>query len=228
MMNDRKLFLIAALALMLGAGLWLTGCESDTVAPHDDTPELTSQDVAYQAAAMGVAAGHVLPQLVEFSGTDKNEYSYTFPSGSDVNGTIHFDFRNGSADGTPAPYNTATWGRLYTAPDESVNVAIGYGGGIDIDFDIFATLTQSPDTATLLAGSGGTFTSGDYTASFSFDGLVVVAGGSYPVDGSMSFVSGGFTMTVTFDGSSTAVISFNGENSWYINLEDGSITPYGG
>jgi len=87
-MMNKKIYLLAALMLMLGLGLWLTGCESDTVAPHDETPELTSEDVAYQSAAMGVATSQVLPQLVEYEDNDKNEYSYTFPAGSDVTGTV--------------------------------------------------------------------------------------------------------------------------------------------
>jgi len=223
-MMNKKIYLLAALMLMLGLGLWLTGCESDTVAPHDETPELTSEDVAYQSAAMGVATSQVLPQLVEYEDNDKNEYSYTFPAGSDVTGTVHFDFRNGGPTGDPAPYDTATWGRLYTLSGETVSVEIGYGGSIDLEFDITATLSQDPDSAT--CSGGGTFTSGDYSATFTFDALVVVEGASYPTGGSMTFVSGEYTMTVTFDGSSVAVISYNGENMWNINLVDGSISDY--
>ena len=227
-MMNKKIYLLAALMLMLGLGLWLTGCESDTVAPHDETPALTEEDAAYQAAAMASAAGQFLPQLVEYNGSDKNEYSYTFPAEGDVSGTIYFDFRNGGADGTPAPYNTANWGSLFTAADEEISFAVGYGGSIDLKFSIFADITRDPDTATLLEGSGGTFTSGAYSATFSFADLVVVRDGDYPASGSMSFVSGGFTLTVTFDGTNIAVASLSGGASWSVNLDDATITPIGG
>lgn len=224
-MKNKKILWLASLTLMLAVGLWLTGCESDTVAPHDETPELTSEDVAYQAAAMASAAGQFLPQLVEFSGSDKNEYSYTFPAGGDVTGTIQFDFRTGGSGGDPAPYDTADWGRLFTAAGENISFAVGLGGSIDLKFSIVADITRDPDTATLLEGSGGTFTSGDYGAVFSFADLVVVRDGDYPASGSMTFVSGNFSITVTFDGSNIAVATLNDSLSWSVNLDDASITP---
>ena len=227
MMNSSKYYRLVALALLLGAGMWLAGCESDTVAPHDETPELTSEDVAYQAAAMGAAAGQFLPQLVEFSGNDKNEYSYTFPAGSDISGTIQFDFRTGGADGSPATYSAADWGKLFTAPGENISFAVGAGGSIDLKFSIVADITRDPDTATLLEGSGGTFTAGDYGAVFSFADLVVVRDGDYPAAGTMVFVSGNYSMTLTFDGTNIAVVTFNGAAAWTVNLDDATIEPIG-
>ncbi len=224
-MTNKKIYLLACLALLLGAGLWLTGCESDTVAPHDELPEVSSEDAAYQAAAMASAAGQFLPQLVEYNGTDKNEYSYTFPGDSAVSGTILFDFRMGSADGAPAPYDTATWGKIYTDAGENISFAVGLGGSIDLKFSIAADITRDPDTATLLEGSGGTFTSGDYTAVFSFADLVVIRDGDYPAAGSMTFLSGNYSVTVTFDGSNIAVLTIVDGSSWSVNLDDGSITP---
>jgi len=222
-MMNKKIYLLAALMLMLGLGLWLAGCESDTVAPHDETPALTQEDATYQAAAMASASGRFLPQLVEFDGSDKNEYSYQFPTGGDITGTIYFDFRNGGAEGAPAPYNTANWGHLFTAADEEISFAVGIGGSIDLKFSIFADITRDPDTATILTGSGGTFTSGAYGAVFSFADLVVVRDGDYPASGSMTFVSGAFEVTVTFDGTNIAIASFNNVASWTINLDDASI-----
>ena len=227
-MKNRKIYLLASLVMMLGLGLWLTGCESDTVAPHDETPELTGEDVAYQAAAMASATGLVLPQLVEYNGTDKNAYSYDFPAGGDISGTINFDFRTGGADGTPAPYNTADWGRLFTAAGEEISFAVGIGGSVELTFDIFANITRSPDTATLLTGSAGTFTSGAYSATFSFADLVVIRDGDYPASGTMTFVSGLYTVTVTFDGTNMAMATLTGGGSWYVNLDTGAITPVDG
>ena len=227
MKTNRKIFLLMALAMLLGAGLWLTGCESDTVAPHDNLPELTNEDKAYQAAAMGAAAGRVLPQIVEYTG-NKNEYTYNFPSqGSDVTGTIYFDFRMGSATGAPAAYDAATWGNMYSAVDEPISFAVGQGGSVEVDFNIIASLVQETHTATLLEGSAGTFTAGDYSATFAFDGVVVTAGESYPSGGIMTFVSGGTVLIVTFDGDNTATISLNGVVTWILNLDDGTISEVG-
>jgi hypothetical protein len=224
MMNNKKFYSLAALALLLGAGLWLTGCESDTVAPHESLPELTTEDVAYQTAAMGAASARVLPQIVEFTAPgSKNEYEYTF-SGDPVTGSVLFDFRTGGADGTSAPYNTADWGRMYTGVQAPLSFAVGIGGSVVVDFDIMASIVQATGTATLLDGSAGNFTAGDYTATFSFSGLMVRAGADYPLGGTMTFISGGHTMTMGFDGTSTATITFNGAMAWTVNLDDGSIT----
>ncbi len=225
MMNNRKLYLLTALALMLGASMWLAGCESDPVAPHDQLPALTSEDAAYQAAAMGAATGRVLPELLDYSGPLKTEYTYDFPDmGSDVTGTVHFDFRTGGADGESANYDVADWGRMYTAADSPLSFAVGIGGSVELDLDIFADIDQATDTATFLAGSAGTFTAGDYIATFAFDGVVVTSGDDYPSAGTMTFVSGGYELVVTFDGDNTATVSLNGVITWVVNLDNGEIT----
>ena len=227
-MKNKKIYLLAAFALMLGACLWLTGCESDTVAPHDELPQLTDEDKAYQAAAMGAAAGRVLPQIVEFDGTSKNEYTYSFPAdGSDLTGNIYFDFRMGNADGAPAAFDAASWGNMFTAANEPIVFAVGVGGTVEVDFNIVASLVQATNTATLLEGSQGTFTAGDYSATFAFDGVIVTAGADYPAGGTMTFTSGGTVLIVTFDGDNTATISLNGIITWILNLDDGSITEIG-
>ncbi len=225
MKTNRKLYLLTALALMLGASLWLTGCESDSVAPHDQLPALNSEDVAYQAAAVGAAASRVLPQIVDFTRSDKTEYTYTFPpDGSDVIGSVYFDFRNGGPEGASADYDVATWCRMNTATDAPLVFVVGAGGTVELDFNIFADIVQATHTATLLTGSVGTFTGGDYVATFAFDGVVVTAGENYPSGGTMTFVSGGHVLVVTFDGDNTATISLDGEDTWIVNLEDGTVT----
>ncbi len=228
MKTNRKLYLLTALALMLGASLWLTGCESDSVAPHDQLPALISEDVAYQAAAVSAAASRVLPQLVDFVGTDKTAYTYTFPAvGSQVTGSVYFDFRNCGPDGASADYDVATWGWMYTETDSPLIFAVGIGGSVELDFNIFANIVQSTHTATLLEGSVGTFTGGDYAATFAFDGVVVTAGESYPSGGTMTFISGGHVLVVTYDGDETATVSLNDEVTWIVNLETGDITEVG-
>ncbi len=224
MKTNNKIYTLTALALMLGASLWLTGCESDTVAPHDELPELTLEDKAYQAGAMGAAAGRVLPQIVEFSG-NKNEYTYSFPdNGGDISGFIYFDFRMGSADGASAAYDAATWGRMYTADEAPISFAIGEGGSVEVDFSIMASIDNPNDTATLLDGSIGTFTAGEYEATFAFDGVVVTAGDSYPSGGTMTFTTGGTELLITFDGDNLVSVSLDGVITWVLNLDDGSIT----
>ncbi len=224
MMFNRKIALLAALTLLLVTGLWLSGCESDPVAPHDDAPALTSEDVAYQAGALASAAARVLPQFVEFTGPGKNEYSYDFAGESAVTGVVYFDFRTGGPDGTPASYDVGDWGRMYTASGAPLSFAVGIGGSVELDFDITADIVQATDTATLLPGSTGTFTAGDYVATFSFADVVVTAGDNYPSGGTMTFTSSGKTMTVTFDGDNLVNIDLEGGGSWTVNLDDGSIT----
>lgn len=225
MMNNKKFTLLAVLALMLATGLWLTGCESDTVAPHEGTPALSADDVAHQAGALASAAARVMPQLVEFTPAGgKNEYSYDFASQEAVSGIVYFDFRTGGADGAPAAYDVGDWGRMYTMSDAPVVFEVGIGGEIELSFDVFADLVQATNTATLLEGSSGTFVAGDYTATFSFANVVVTAGDDYPSGGTMTFVSGGRTMTVTFDGDNMVTITLTDEGSWTVNLDDGTVT----
>lgn len=226
-MRNRNISLLVSLALLLGTGLWLAGCSSDSVAPHEQAPALSSDDVAHQAGAMGSAAAQVLPQIVEFSDSNKNEYTYTFPAQGDVSGVVYFDFRLGGAQGTPATFNAADYGRMYTAADAPIVFEVGIGGSVEVDFQILADIDQGTDTATLLEGSSGTFTAGDYTASFSFENVVVTAGAAYPGGGTMTFVSGGHTVVLTFNGTHTATISYNGVISWTVNLDDGSLTEVG-
>ncbi len=221
---NKTIYLLTALTLMLGAGLWLTGCESDTVAPHDNLPELTPEDVAYQAGALATASGRFLPQLVEFSGTDKTEYTYTFPAqGSDVTGTVHFDFRLGGADGSSADFDAADWGHMYTGIDSPLSFAVGAGGNVELKFSILADIVQATQTATLLEGSAGTFVGGDYLAVFSFDGVVITAGEGYPSAGIITFISSGHVLVVTFDGDETATISLDDVPTWIVNLNSGVL-----
>ncbi len=226
-MMNKKFTLLAVLALMLGLGLFLTGCESDSVAPNEEAPTLSDDEVAGQAAAMASAAAQVLPQMVEYSPTNKDLYSYDFSGEDAVTGTVWFDFRTGGADGTPAAYNAGDWCHMYTADGEDIVFEVGIGGEIMVTVDVMASIVQATNTATLLDGSVGTFTAGVYSATFSFADVEVTAGENYPGGGTMTFVSGGRTMTVTFDGTSTAVVSLEGGGSWTLNLDDGSVTTIG-
>lgn len=224
-MNNKKYTLLALLALVLGLGLFLAGCESDSVAPNEELPALTNDEKAGQSAAMASAAAHVLPELVRFTpGPNKNEYSYTIYEEGVVEGMVYFDFRLGGADGAPAAYNGADWARMNTADGMPIIFHVGIGGMVYLDFDITASLVQATNTATLLDGSGGTFTAGQYVATFSFSNVEVTAGDNYPAGGTMTFVTGGTTLLVTFDGDDTAVIALDGVDTWVLNLDDASVT----
>jgi len=226
-MMNKKLTLLAVLALMLGLGLFMTGCESDSVAPNEEPPTLSDDEVAGQAAAMASAAAQVLPQIVEYSPTNKDLYSYDFSGQNAVTGTVWFDFRTGGADGTSATYSTGDYCHMYTADGEAIVFEVGVGGEIEVTVSVMASIVQATDTATLLEGSAGTFTAGAYNATFSFAGVVVTAGQNYPSGGTMTFVSGGRTLTVTFDGDNTAVVTLEGGGSWVLDLDDGSVSAAG-
>ena len=226
-MMNKKITLLAVLALMLGLGLFVAGCESDSVAPNDEAPALSDEEVAGQAAAMASAAAQVLPQIVEYSPTNKDVYSYSFGGEPDVTGTVWFDFRTGGADGTPATYTAGDWCHMYTADGEAITFAVGIGGEVLVTVDVMASIVQATDTATLLGSSTGTFTAGVYHALFRFDDVVVTAGQNYPSGGTMTFVSGARVLTVTFDGDNTAVVTLEGGGSWVLDLDDGSFSAAG-
>lgn len=213
----------AAMLLPLLAGaLLLAGCESDPVAPQDDPPALSAGDVANQAGWVATAAQMIAPQAVEFAGKgDKDVYTETFTG--DVNGTITLDF---SAGGAPAAWDVADYVEITTPEGAPLIISVGIEGvegtillGLDLMADI--DRTADPDEATV--GGGGTMVSGPYAASFTFESLVVVAGG-YPASGTMTFLSGGFTATVTFDGDNTATIAIAGGPSFSVNLDTGATS----
>ncbi|PID79771.1 hypothetical protein CSB20_09120 [bacterium DOLZORAL124_64_63] len=226
-MMNTKHTLRAVLALMLMLSLFLTGCASDSVAPHDEAPALSDEGVATQAAAMALVTAHVLPRMVEYSSTNKDMYSYEFSDEDVVAGTIWLDFRTGGADGAPATYSAGDWCRMHTADGEAIGFAVGLDSQIAVTLNIMADIVQATDTATVRAGSGGTFTAGAYSATFDFADVVVTAGQNYPAGGTMTFVSGARVLTVTFDGDETAVATLAGGGSWVLNLEDGSINAAG-
>ncbi len=206
--------------LLLGGLLMLAGCSDDPVAPQDEIPDLTADDVAHQAGFVAAAAGVVGPLVIDFDGkTDKDSYSHTFDS--DVTGTVHMDYFLGGAAGTPVPWNEADYAHLYTADGEWLTVALGVGGTVTLTFDIGADLDRDADTATI--NGGGTFATGPHSATFTFNDLVVAKGSSYPSSGSLTFTGGGHTATVTFDGSSFAHLSVAGGDDYSVNLQTGEV-----
>lgn len=218
--------LMLPLLLLVGAFL-MAGCASDPVAPHDDTPELTEEDVAYQAMYLGAMFNEVGVRMVSNpaeGATNKEVYRYTFGAGSDVSGSIDMDYRLGGAEGTPATYNDADYAHLFTVTDAPLVLSLGLGGTATFTFDLMANLVQATHTATILDGSVGTFASGAYSADFSFNNVVVTQGLDYPASGSMTFTTTAFEFVLTYDGDNTAELSVGGVLAYSINLDTGTLT----
>jgi hypothetical protein len=207
--------------VLLAAGMFLGGCESDATAPQDPTPALTERDAANQAGYVAMAVAQVGPTVVTFSEIGKNVYTRSFIG--DVSGTVALDFRLGGPDGTPATWSAGDWARLYTEVGEPLNFAIGSSGGVTLTLNITADINQGLDSAVL--GGGGSFQSGVHLATFAFTDLAVTAAGDYPTGGTMSFTGGGFAMTVAFNGTNLATITVTGHGVWTLNLDTGILTP---
>lgn len=227
-MNTVRAFLrgrgALALLLMIPAALLvLGGCESDATAPQDPAPQLSDDDAAAQAGLVAMAIVDVGPEVLTFSEAGKTIYSRSFIG--DVSGTVYLDFRLGGPSGPSATWATGTWARLSTAAGEPLNIAIGdNGGSAQLGLDITGDLNRGAGTAVL--NGGGTFSSGPYAATFTFDDLAVATTG-YPAGGTVTFTGGGFVMTVAFNGTSTATITSNLHGTWFVNLETGAVTPGG-
>lgn len=217
MMKLQNKVWLGLLAIALATAL--AGCESDPVAPQDELPALTGQDVAGQSAIVAQALVVVGPYILDPS---KVVEDVTITS-ADVNGTVHIDYRDGP-DGNPTSAAAAAWARLFTDPGEPVVVNFGdLGGETGFDLDVTGDIDRSPDMVTILAGSGGTMTSGDYATSFTMDG-VVIDGGDYPAAGTVTATpSSGPSASITFDGSNTARATV-GMQMYDVNLDTGEVT----
>lgn len=217
---------IRALALLLvmlpTAALLLGGCESDTTAPQDQTPALSERDAATQAGLIAMAIVEVGPEVITFSEVRKTVYSRAFIG--DISGTVFLDFRLGGPGGASATWENGTWAQLYTAVGEPLNIAIGESGSAQLGLNITGDINRVADTAVI--NGGGTFNSGPYAATFTFDDLAIAATG-YPGGGTMTFAGGAFVMTVTFNGTSTATITSPGHGTWFVNLDTGVVTQAG-
>jgi len=205
--------------VLLTAGLLLTGCESDSTAPEDELPVLSDEDVATQSGAMAASMTQVFPRIWEpASGKDNGEYEYTFPGGSAVQGTVYSEFRDVEG-GDLVDYDVAGWALVLTEDPLSITLL---DGGIPwlLGFTITADIDQAADEAT--ATGVGTLVVGDYNAAFTLDAVVVEDGDDYPASGSITFINEGITAVVTFDGDNLVTVTV-GEDSWTVDLDDGSI-----
>ena len=211
-----------AVPMLLVGGLLLSGCDSDSVAPQDEAPALSSADVAAQAGYVAMAVAAIGPETVEFAGkADKDSYTETFAG--DIAGEVHLDFFTG---GTPSSWQGADHVDLYTGEDAPLVIMVGMSGAegtVLLGFDVSADIDRNANPDTAVIDGSGTFASGPYTATFGFDGVAVAAGGSYPASGTMSFSGSGHTGTVTFNGTNLASLSMQGGANWVIDLDTGEV-----
>ncbi len=211
---------LLSLIVLLSLGLLLTGCESDSTAPNDDLPALSSEDVANQSGAMAAAMTQVLPRIWNPQNTkDNGEYEYTFASGP-VDG--HRLLRvprcrrrrpGGLRRGRLGPHVHHRCALNITLIDGGIPWLLG--------FNLTADINQATDTAT--AAGSGTLVVGDYSATFTLAGVVVQQGEDYPAAGIITFVNEGITAIVTFDGDDMVTVTV-GDESWTIDLDDGSLS----
>ncbi len=218
--------------LLLACGLLINGCESDSVAPHDELPELTEKEAAQQAALVAVGISKVGPELLKFDGLksggkELGVYPYTFPAEGDVTGSIVLEYFTGGAGGTHSLWDDADYGLLYTPEGEALAVAVDLGGGLmpifSLTFDLHGDINQTADTATV--SGAGTFTSGDSINDFTLTNLLLEEVSSYPSGGSMDYLVGSIVLVVTYDGSSTAGVEIGGVLAYEIDLNTGIVTP---
>lgn len=226
-MNTQKKTLMKGLVLMAAltaCGLLAGGCDSDSVAPQDEIPALTQDGAATQAALVATVLASAAPEIVRFDpGSAKEAYSYNFVGVEGVTGMVNLEYWTGGIDGTPAAFDVGDHARLWTPDLLGVVLVTEAGGSVSVTFDIHAQVVQATDTATIMVGSDGTFTSGDYVTNFNIVNLVVTDS-DYPTSGSIEVTAGGFDMTVAFDGDHTALLSIDGEGTWIVDLDDGTRT----
>ncbi len=222
MNNNLKTMVALGLVLMLAG--FLGACESDSVSPKDETPELTQENVAYQAAIVALAMVEVGPRVIDFT-PSKNVYTYSFTGYEYVDGDVEIDFRTGGASGAPATPSNADWARLVTLGETGLTVTYDGvdGSAMYLTADIQANLNQVNDTATIIVPSGGTLVAAPYTGTYDIDGVVVGVTG-YPTAGTITFTAGGHTLTVTFNGTAIVPVSVDGVPTWMLNLSNGELT----
>ena len=216
--------ILAAAALLAALGLF-AGCESDATAPDEALPPVGTRDAATQAGAVAAGVARIGPAMMTAK-TTKQVVTFTWAGDRGLTGSVFIDFRD-APDGNPAAPDAAAWARLYTEEGAPVVFTMpDLGGQTAFALDIAAALDQVGDTATILAGSGGSMTSGEYTVGFTMAG-VVVGGTGYPTGG-MTVTSGSHTVDVNFDGDATANVIVDGGTpgaaQYTVDLDTGEIT----
>lgn len=221
--------------LVLACGALVGGCESESVAPHDELPQLTEREATQQAALVAVGISKVGPELLNFNGLKAFEkelgvYTRTFPEGGDITGSIILEYFDGGPSGLHSLWEDADYGLFYTPEGERVTIEVeipDVGTSVfALDFDLHGDIDQEADTATV-SGSGN-LTTGDYNPSFTITNVVLTELSSYPEGGTFEFVAGTITVMVEYDGDVTASVWINGVITYVIDLDTGIVTLIGG
>ena len=211
---------LAVLALVAGLAL-LAGCESDSVAPNDDLPELTREDAAIQSGAVAVTLFTASLMAIEDPGVPTKAPQRYVVDDAGFSGSVWLDFLS-EEGGTDATWNTAGWVRLYTT-DDPVTYTTPLGGTTVFDLDYSADITRDPTNA--VVNGSGTMTSGDYTLSYEITDLEVEEGADYPLGGDVMVTTQGHTVEMSFSGGVNALLVVDGTERWNVNLDTGDVTP---
>lgn len=220
-----------AVLLVVAAALWLGGCESDSVAPQDELPEMTQTDAAQQAGIVATGLHRLGPQILRFTpakGKDTGIYIYEFPTEPYVEGRVTMEFFTGGADGTHVVYDEADYGMLYTDEGEILDITLAFPGGVDVslglELDVAGDIDQVAGTADV-SGGGHLYTD-LFDTEFTFTDVVVTRDPEgYPTSGALTLTNGPWEAVVTFDGDDTAMISFQGNDLFVVDLDTGLVTP---
>ena len=228
-------------ALLLACGLLVGGCESDSVAPQDELPELTEAEVTQQAALVAVGIARVGPQLLLYDGTksgDKDEegvYTQDFEDFDNITGIVILEYFNGGPGGVHCVWDEADYGLLYTWDDpetseeDGVTIVLDLGGGLvpvfELTFDLHGDINQTADTATV-SGSG-TFVTGDEISDFTLTNVVLTDVSDYPTGGEMGFIADGIALVVNYNGVQMAEVTIDETVAYMIDLDLGTVTPVG-
>lgn len=228
-MTKRGSWLLAGV-LVLGFGLLMAGCESDSVAPQEEVPAPTEQEAAQQAALVAVGVAEIGPEILKAHGLkDLGIYPYAFPGSEIVEGTVIMEYFTGGATGIHSHWNEADYGLLYTPDDEVLDVAfiLPIGEGVTVDFGLELSLYGPIDRVEDNAVVSGTVTyiTGAGAAPTTLTGVVVSGIYAYPTDGTLLFETGGWEVLVTYDGTDTALVAVNGVDMFTVDLDTGWLTP---
>lgn len=213
----KRLLIPAALAGLL---MIIAGCGSDSLAPNDPVPALSEDSSAQQAGLVAYSVATMGPVAVNY-GT-KSE-TYTFPPGGDISGSVLLDYRSGGAGGTVSTPGDADFVEMTTQGD-GLTITSPLGGELSVTSVVLANITRgTPDSATVLDGSGGALEAGLYHVDFTI-GSVTVYGTGYPTGGPVACTNGYHTVSVQFDGTALADLSLDGTVKWRFNLDTLELT----
>ena len=206
------------------AGLQGEHCQ---VSPPCYTPSV------YDFAYLGRVAGHLSSNRCEVQldlgfhvSTLRKfhllESQSPFPVGSDVQGSVNLDYRQGGPNGTVVDPDAADYVHISTlASDNQPGLMIEspLGGQIFIIADIMANITDGPpESATIITGSNGQMLAGDYSATFEISGVTVYES-DYPIGGPVTFDNGTHQLTFMFNGTAEVLIALDDVDRWVFNLD---------